>query len=144
MKKVLWVGAGLVLVAFVALPLFAGKGNVLPSEVAEDGNDFLTPDYAQRMGLLEVSQETVRSCPTGLTYDAVVQLFGVPGVQLQQRDDLPPIPFEPMRNIWRRQIDDPETVVYAWASTRGEVLTITFRNDENVHVYYGQDAGPDQ
>ena len=144
MNKALMVGAGLALVVILALPLLVGKGNELPSEVTEDGNDFMTPDYAQRLGLREVSQETFRSCPTGLAYEQVVQRLGVPGVQLQQKDDLPPIPFEQLRNIWRRDIDHPEGQVYAWVSTRGEVMTIAFRNGENVHVYYGQDAGPDQ
>jgi hypothetical protein len=65
-------------------------------------------------------------------------------VQLQQNDDLPPIPFEQLRNIWARDIDHPEKEVYAWVSTRGEVMTITFRNGKNVHVYYGQEADPDQ
>ena len=144
MNKALMVGAGLAFVVILALPLLVGKGNELPSEVTEDGNDFMTPDYAQRLGLREVSQETFRSCQTGLTYEQVVQRLGVPGVQLQQKDDLPPIPFEQLRNIWRKDIDHPEGQVYAWVSTRGEVMTIAFRNGENVHVYYGQDAGPDQ
>ena len=144
MKKALLVGAGLALAVMVALPMFGRKGGELPSELTEDGNGFLTPDYAQRLGLREVSQETFRSCQTGLTYEEVVQRLGVPGVQLQQKDDLPPIPFEQLRNIWRRDIDHPERQVYAWVSIRGEVMTIAFRNGKSIHVYYGQDAGPDQ
>ena len=138
MKKTLLVGAGLAVLVIVALPLFVRKGDDLPSEATEDANGFVTRDYAQRLGLPEVSQETFRSCPIGLTYDEVVGRFGVPGVQLQQTDDLPPIPFEHMRNIWRKDIEHPEKQVYAWVSTRGEVLTITFRNGKNIHVYYGQ------
>ena len=144
MKKALLVGAGLALVVIVALPLFVRKGDEPPSEATEDGKGFLTHDYAQRLGLREVSQETFRSCPIGLTYEEVVRRLGAPGVQLQQKDDLPPIPFEQLRNIWRRDMDHPEKEVYAWVSTCGEVMTITFRNGENVHVYYGQDAGPGQ
>ena len=144
MKKALLLGVGLALVVLVALPLFVRKGDELPSEVTEDGNDFMTPDYARRLGLREVSQETFRSCPTGPTYEEVVRQLGVSGVQLQQKDDLPPIPFEHLRNIWRKDIDHPEREVYAWVSTSGEVMTITFRNGESVHVYYGQGAGPDQ
>ncbi len=143
MNKGLLVGAGLVLVVIVALPLLMGKSDELPSAVTDDGNGFMTPDYAERLGLLEVSQETFHSCQTGLTYEEVVQWLGVPGVQLLQKDDLPPIPFEHLRNIWRKDIDHPEKDVYAWVSTRGEVMTIAFRNGESVHVYYGQDAGPD-
>jgi hypothetical protein len=144
MKKALLVGAGLAVVVIIALPLLVRKGDELPSEVTGDGNGFITHDYAQRLGLREVSQETFRSCPTGFTYEEVVRRLGVPGVQLHENDDLPPIPFEQLRNIWGRDIDHPEKEVYAWVSTRGEVMTITFRNGKNVHVYYGQDAGPDQ
>jgi len=144
MKKTLLAGAGLALVVILALPLLVRKGDDLPAKVTEDGNGFMTPDYAQRLGLPEVSQEMFRSCPTGLTYEEVVRRFGVPGVQLEQKDDLPPIPFEYLRNIWRKDIDHPEKEVYAWVSTGGEVMTITFRNGKSIHVYYGQDADPDQ
>ena len=144
MNKVLLVGIGLALVVIIALPLLVGKVDELPSEVTEDGNGFMTPHYAQRLRLREVPQETLRSCLAERTYEEVVQRLGVPGVQLQQKDDLPPIPFEHLRNIWREDIVHPEKEVYAWVSTYGEVMTITFRNGENVHVYYGQGAGPDQ
>ena len=144
MKKELWVGASLAIVVIVALPLLVGKGDELGSEVTRDGNGFITPDYARRLGLGEVSVEAFRSCQTGLTYEEVLRQLGVPGVQLQKKDDLPPIPFEQMHNIWRKDIDHPEKEVYAWVSTYGEVITIAFRNGESVHVYYGQGVGPDQ
>jgi hypothetical protein len=144
MNKALLVAVGLALVVILALPLLVGKGDAPPSDVTEGGSGFMTPDYAQRLGLREVSQETFRMCPSGLTYEEVVRRLGVPGVQLRQKDDLPPIPFEQLRNIWRRDIDHPEKELYAWVSSRGEVMTMAFRNGENVHVYYGQDAGPNQ
>ncbi len=144
MKKELLVGAGLVLFVIVALPLLMGKGGKVPSEGTGDEDGFLTPDYAQRLGLREVSQEKIRSCPTGRGYEEVAQWLGVPGVQLQQKDDLPPIPFEHLRNIWRKNIEHPDKELYAWVSPRGEVVTIAFRNGKGVHVYYGQDTGSGQ
>jgi len=144
MKKALLLGVGLALVVLVALPLLVRKGDELPSAMTEEEDGFLTHDYAQRLGLQEVSQETFRSCQTGLAYEEVVQQFGVPGVQLQDKDDLPPIPFELLLNSWRKDIAHAEKDVYAWVSPRGEVMTITFRNGKNVAVYYGQYADRDQ
>ena len=138
MKKGLWVATGLALVVIVALPLLLGERSERPPGKRGLGESFMTPDYAHRLGLQEVSWEMLRSCATGLTYEEVVQRLGVPGVQLQDKDDLPPIPFERMLEIWRDAIDHPEKEVYAWATTDGEVMTITFLNGKCVHVYYGQ------
>jgi len=138
MKKGLWVGTGLALVVIVAVPLLLGeRSERLPGKRGV-GESFMTPDYAQRLGLQEVSWEMLRSCATGLTYEEVVQRLGVPGVQLHDKDDLPPIPFEHMRDIWRSAIDHPEKELYAWTTADGEVMTITFRNGTCAHVYYGQ------
>ena len=138
MKKGLWVATGLALVVIVALPLLLGERSERPPGKGGPEESFMTPDYARRLGLQEVSWETLRSCGTGITYEEVVGRLGVPGVQLQDKDDLPPIPFEHMRDIWRSAIDHPEKDLYAWVSTDGEVMTITFLNGKCVHVYYGQ------
>jgi hypothetical protein len=133
MKKGLWVGTGLVLVVILALPLLLGERSE-----RTPGESFMTPDYAQRLGLQEVSWEMLRSCTIATTYEDVVRRLGVPGVLLHDRDDLPPIPFETMRDTWRGAIDHPEKEVYAWVTADGEVMTITFLNGKSVHVYYGQ------
>ena len=144
MKKAVCVGVGLGLIVILAGPLLLRGSDEFPSEKDEDGQSFMTPDYAQRLGLREVSQETFHSCPMNRTYEEVGQWLGVKGRQLQEKDDLPPIPFEFLRNTWRKAIDHPEKEVYAWVSPDGEVMTITFRNGESVHIYSGQGSSSDQ
>ncbi len=139
MKKAVWVAAVLGLIAFVAAPLLLRGTGESPSGKIEDRQSFMTPDYAQRLGLREVSQETFHASPMNRSYEEVGQWLGVAGRQLQQKDDLPPIPFEFLRNMWSKAIDHPEKEVYAWLSPDGEVMTITFRNGKSVHIYSGQD-----
>ena len=144
MKKALLLGACLAFVVIVLLPLLVGNNDTLRPGFTGGGNAFLTPDYAKRLGLREVSRETFRSCQTALSYEEVVLRLGVPGVRLQNKEDLPPIPFDTMISIWGNDIDHPEREVYGWVSTYGEVMTMTFLNGKIVHVYYGQGQGPEQ